>query len=229
MPGTIIGAFVVDYLGPKWTMITGLLVQAFFGFIMSGLYSKYIVNFSRERTPYSPPLCRLVNHIAAFAVRLRVSLSCIIHGMGMEFRLYMAFSSASESLVSGLLLGALIWSQFDSVIGPGNCLGLLASKSSPTAVRGQFYGTAAAIGKAGAFVRSFRILSHYMVDSDPRIDRNRRCVGTISRSTPIDMISCIFPATVFPFIIDGKPLSLIFFTSAFIASSSVWQKERHRR
>jgi hypothetical protein len=36
--------------------------------------------------------------------------------------------------------------------GPGNNLGLLASKSSPTAVRGQFYGVAAAIGKVGAFV-----------------------------------------------------------------------------
>jgi len=36
--------------------------------------------------------------------------------------------------------------------GPGNCLGLLASKSSPTAVRGQFYGLAAAVGKVGAFV-----------------------------------------------------------------------------
>ncbi|KAJ3571096.1 hypothetical protein NP233_g3977 [Leucocoprinus birnbaumii] len=37
-------------------------------------------------------------------------------------------------------------------LGPGNCLGLLASKTSPTAVRGQFYGLAAAIGKVGAFV-----------------------------------------------------------------------------
>jgi hypothetical protein len=36
-------------------------------------------------------------------------------------------------------------------VGPGNCLGLLASKTSPTAVRGQFYGLAAAIGKVGAF------------------------------------------------------------------------------
>jgi hypothetical protein len=36
--------------------------------------------------------------------------------------------------------------------GPGNCVGLLASKSSPTAVRGQFYGAAAAVGKIGAFV-----------------------------------------------------------------------------
>lgn len=37
-------------------------------------------------------------------------------------------------------------------LGPGNCMGLLASKTSPTAVRGQFYGAAAAIGKVGAFV-----------------------------------------------------------------------------
>lgn len=36
--------------------------------------------------------------------------------------------------------------------GPGNNLGLLAAKSCPTAVRGQFYGAAAAIGKIGAFV-----------------------------------------------------------------------------
>jgi len=31
-------------------------------------------------------------------------------------------------------------------------MGLLASKTSPTAVRGQFYGAAAAVGKVGAFV-----------------------------------------------------------------------------
>ena len=37
-------------------------------------------------------------------------------------------------------------------VGPGNCLGLLASKTSPTAIRGHFYGIAAAIGKIGAFV-----------------------------------------------------------------------------
>ncbi|KAJ7911484.1 metabolite transporter [Mycena leptocephala] len=97
MPGTIIGAFIVDYLGPKYTMILGLLCQAFFGFIMSGLYSQ------------------LKKHIAGFAV---------IYGI------FLCFGE----------------------LGPGNNLGLLASKSSPTAVRGQFYGVAAAIGKVGAFV-----------------------------------------------------------------------------
>jgi MFS family permease len=97
IPGTIGGAFVIDYLGPKWTMIVGLVGQAIIGFIMSGLY------------------VQLTNNIAAFAV------------------VYGIFQSFGE-------------------LGPGNCLGLLASKTSPTAVRGQFYGIAAAIGKVGAFV-----------------------------------------------------------------------------
>jgi MFS family permease len=97
MPGTIIGAFVVDYLGAKYTMITGLLLQALIGFIMSGLYAP------------------LTKHIGAFAV---------VYGIFLSF----------------------------GELGPGNCLGLLASKSGPTAVRGQFYGFAAAVGKIGAFI-----------------------------------------------------------------------------
>lgn len=36
--------------------------------------------------------------------------------------------------------------------GPGNCIGLLSVKSGPTAIRGRFYGLAAAIGKVGAYV-----------------------------------------------------------------------------
>jgi MFS family permease len=100
IPGTVIGAFVVDYLGPKKTMITGLLAQAVIGFIMSGLYS------------------RIAQHIAAFAV---------VYGIFLSF----------------------------GEFGPGNCLGILAAKTSPTAVRGQYYGFAAAIGKVGAFVGTY--------------------------------------------------------------------------
>ncbi|KAJ8453733.1 hypothetical protein ONZ51_g13433 [Trametes cubensis] len=96
IPGTVGGAFVVDYLGPKYTMILGLVSQAIIGFIMSGLYTQ------------------LTNHIAAFAV---------VYGIFLSF----------------------------GELGPGNCLGMLAAKSGPTAVRGQFYGIAAAIGKIGAF------------------------------------------------------------------------------
>jgi hypothetical protein len=100
IPGTMGGAFIIDYLGPKNTMILGLLCQAVFGFIMCGAYT------------------HLVNHIGAFAV---------IYGIFLSF----------------------------GELGPGNNLGLLAAKTSPTAVRGQFYGFAAAVGKVGAFIGTY--------------------------------------------------------------------------
>lgn len=53
----------------------------------------------------------------------------------------------------GSCSGQVVYGIFLSLgeLGPGNCLGMLAAKSGPTAVRGQFYGIAAAIGKIGAF------------------------------------------------------------------------------
>ena len=50
-------------------------------------------------------------------------------------------------------------------VGPGNCLGILASKSSPTAVRGQYYGFAAAVGKVGAFVGTYCTWNTISMDS----------------------------------------------------------------
>jgi Sugar (and other) transporter len=40
-------------------------------------------------------------------------------------------------------------------LGPGDNLGLIASKTCATSVRGQYYGIAAAVGKVGAFVGTY--------------------------------------------------------------------------
>lgn len=40
-------------------------------------------------------------------------------------------------------------------MGPGDNIGLCAAKSSATAIRGQYYGIAAAAGKIGAFVGTY--------------------------------------------------------------------------
>ncbi|KAF8905045.1 putative metabolite transporter [Gymnopilus junonius] len=63
-------------------------------------------------------------------------------------------SGAYKQLTDHVAAFAVVYGIFLSFgeVGPGNCLGLLASKTSPTAVRGQFYGVAAAVGKIGAFV-----------------------------------------------------------------------------
>ena len=64
------------------------------------------------------------------------------------------YSTRPSRLSSQIAAFAVLYGIFLSFgeLGPGNCLGLLASKLGPTAIRGQFYGTAAAIGKIGAFV-----------------------------------------------------------------------------
>jgi len=134
MPGTLIGAFIVDYLGPKYTMITGLLLQAVIGFIMSGLYSQ------------------LTEHIAGFAV---------VYGIFLSF----------------------------GELGPGNCLGLLASKSSPTAVRGQFYGLAAAVGKVGAFVGTWAFPP--MIQAFGGADSNRGNTGPFWVGSGLAILSAL--------------------------------------
>lgn len=54
-------------------------------------------------------------------------------------------------------------------LGPGDNIGLVASKTCATAVRGQYYGIAAAVGKIGAFVGTevLSILYYRYLDSDP--------------------------------------------------------------
>jgi hypothetical protein len=42
-------------------------------------------------------------------------------------------------------------------MGPGDNIGLIAAKTSATAIRGQYYSYAAAIGKVGAFVGTYVI------------------------------------------------------------------------
>jgi hypothetical protein len=61
---------------------------------------------------------------------------------------------ATYRLSNNLAAFAIVYGIFLSLgeVGPGNNLGLLASKTGPTAVRGQFYGLVAAMGKIGAFV-----------------------------------------------------------------------------
>lgn len=100
LPGTIAGAFVSDFLGPKYTLILGVTIQAVIGYIMAGVYDK------------------IKQHIAVFAV---------VYGIFLTF----------------------------GELGPGNNIGLLASKSCATGVRGRYYGISAAIGKIGAFVGSY--------------------------------------------------------------------------
>lgn len=40
LPGTMFGAFVSDWIGPRYTLVLGVTLQAVVGFIMAGVYEK---------------------------------------------------------------------------------------------------------------------------------------------------------------------------------------------
>jgi len=54
-------------------------------------------------------------------------------------------------------------------VGPGDNIGLIASKTSATAIRGQYYGIAAALGKIGAFVGTY--VFPIIIQNAPNADR----------------------------------------------------------
>ena len=102
LPGAIGGAFLSDWIGPRYALAGGVLLQGIVGFIMAGCYS----------------LLDTAPHVAGFVV------------------VYGIFLSLGEA-------------------GPGDNIGLVASKTSATAIRGQYYAIAAAAGKIGAFVGTY--------------------------------------------------------------------------
>ncbi|QRG40971.1 hypothetical protein FDK38_005465 [Candidozyma auris] len=59
-----------------------------------------------------------------------------------------------KNQIAGFVVVFGIFTAFGE-IGPGNNVGCLASKTSATAIRGQYYGIAAAMGKVGAFVGTY--------------------------------------------------------------------------
>ncbi|KAK8018192.1 hypothetical protein PG991_007382 [Apiospora marii] len=120
IPGTMLGAPVSDRLGPRWTLILGVTLQAVVGFIMAGCYAKLA----------QPSV------VGAFAV---------VYGLFLTF----------------------------GELGPGNNIGLLASKTCATGVRGQYYGIAAAVGKIGAFVGTLVFPFIQDAGGDDEIKRNQ--------------------------------------------------------
>ncbi|KAL6860761.1 glycerophosphoinositol permease [Amphichorda felina] len=77
LPGSIIGSFISDWIGPKYTLSLGVSIQAIVGFIMAGLYDK------------------LSKHIAAFAVVYGIFLSLGEMGPGNNIGLLAAKTSAT--------------------------------------------------------------------------------------------------------------------------------------
>ena len=57
--------------------------------------------------------------------------------------------------------------------GPGDNIGLIASKTCATGIRGQYYGIAAAVGKIGAFAGSYALAAIQTAAGDDEIAKGR--------------------------------------------------------
>ncbi|CAM1501567.1 Fc.00g035510.m01.CDS01 [Cosmosporella sp. VM-42] len=77
LPGTLIGAFVSDWLGPRNTLVIGVTLQAIVGYIMAGVYAK------------------IKEHVAAFAVVYGIFLSLGEFGPGNNIGLLAAKTCAT--------------------------------------------------------------------------------------------------------------------------------------
>ena len=74
-------------------------------------------------------------------------------------------------------------------VGPGDNIGLIASKTCATAVRGQYYGIAAATGKIGAFVGTY-IFPYIIADAGDDIIKQGQYPFYLSSAL------CIFSAII---------------------------------
>ncbi|KYK54469.1 hypothetical protein DCS_06427 [Drechmeria coniospora] len=77
LPGTLIGAFVSDWIGPKYTLVLGVTSQALVGYILAGVYDKIEL------------------HIAAFAIVYGIFMSLGELGPGNNIGLLAAKTCAT--------------------------------------------------------------------------------------------------------------------------------------
>jgi len=85
-----------------------------------------------------------------YTLILGTALQCIV-GFGIAGginTLYEVKNVAGFCILYGLFLAF-------GEMGPGDCIGLFASKTCSTSIRGKYYGIAAAIGKIGAFTGQY--------------------------------------------------------------------------
>lgn len=112
LPGTILGAFVSDWVGPKYTLIGGVVVQSIVGFIMAGVYSK------------------IKTHIAGFAIIYGIFLSLGELGPGNNIGLLAAktcatgvrgryYGIASAIGKTGAFVGTLVFPYIQAAGGEG--------------------------------------------------------------------------------------------------------------
>jgi hypothetical protein len=82
---------------------------------------------------------------------------CIVIGASIQAAFCLALGLAYEPLSKNIAAFVLVFGLFLTFgeFGLGDNIAVYSAKSSPTCVRGRFYGMAAAMGKLGAFIGTY--------------------------------------------------------------------------
>lgn len=115
---------------------------------------------------------------------------CLALGVSVQAIVGFIMAGCLESLTRHVAAFTVVYGIFLSLgeFGPGDNIGVLASKTSATPIRGQYYGIAAAMGKVGAFVGTYIF---------PIVERNAGGATTIpGQQLPFWVASslCVFSA-----------------------------------
>lgn len=102
-----------------------------------------------------------------FGPRITLSFSLVLQGM-VGFIMAGVYTSMIKN-IAGFVIAYGVFQALGEM-GPGGNIGLLASKNSPTAIRGVFYCIASSMGKIGAFIGTQcfpLIIKGFTKDDDP--------------------------------------------------------------
>ncbi|KWU44597.1 MFS general substrate transporter [Rhodotorula sp. JG-1b] len=156
VPLVLVWIFGDKNLEPVWRLTFG------FGIVPAALVLFWRLRMTREPELYhrsaikrNIPYRLIIKRycLGAFTVDCIKPKRQLIIGLVLQGIVGFAMSSAYTQLTGHIAGFAVLYGLFLSMgeFGPGDCLGLLASKCFPTAARGQMYAITAAIGKIGAF------------------------------------------------------------------------------
>lgn len=155
---------VIKYYGPRMIVVSLIWFMYDFSGYAFGIYSSTILSRVIDDGDnlhkvfgwnvvfnlfYIPGA--MLGAFAADYIGPRMTLAI---GVGLQGIIGYIMASQYESLTKHVANFVVVFGIFTTLgeFGPGDQIGLIASKTSSTAIRGQYYGTCAAIGKIGAFV-----------------------------------------------------------------------------
>lgn len=95
--------------------------------------------------------------LGAFASDYLGPKNTLMIGLGMQALMGFIMAGVYAKISKSIAAFAVVYGIFLAFgeFGPGNNIGLIASKTCATGVRGRYYAIAAAIGKIGAFVGTY--------------------------------------------------------------------------